>query len=243
MDQDRGVASILIVDDDSDIRTLLASFLETHGFSVTKARDGVEMQHCLAQGHHDLAILDLMLPGQDGLDLCRQLRQRSAMPVIMLTARTEETDRIVGLEIGADDYVTKPFNPRELLARIRAVLRRSAGAMALPGGAPPLRGYRFEGWTLSLERRELTNTAGVMVDLSTGEFDLLLAFLEAPNRVLTREHLLDAARNQPDTVFDRAIDVQVSRLRKKIEPAEASLPMIRTVRGAGYLFAPRVMRA
>jgi two-component system OmpR family response regulator len=243
MEQDRSVASILIVDDDNDIRTLLASFLETQGFSVTKARDGIEMQHCLDERAHDLAILDLMLPGQDGLDLCRQLRQRSGMPVIMLTARTEETDRIVGLEIGADDYVTKPFNPRELLARIRAVLRRSGGAMAAPGGSPPGHTYRFEGWTLSLERRELTNPAGVMVDLSTGEFDLLLAFLESPNRVLTREHLLNAARNQPDAVFDRAIDVQVSRLRKKIEPGELSPPMIRTVRGAGYLFMPRVARA
>ncbi|MCZ8185724.1 MAG: response regulator transcription factor [Beijerinckiaceae bacterium] len=243
MEQDRFVASILIVDDDSDIRTLLGSFLETHGFSVTKARDGAEMQLCLARSHHDLAILDLMLPGQDGLELCRQLRQRSAMPIIMLTARTEETDRIVGLEIGADDYVTKPFNPRELLARIRAVLRRSSGMPAPDAGAAPLRGYRFEGWTLSPERRELTNPAGVMVDLSTGEFDLLLAFLEAPNRVLTREHLLDAARSQPEAVFDRAIDVQVSRLRKKIEPGEDSPPMIRTVRGAGYLFVPRVSRA
>lgn len=240
MDQDRGVASILIVDDDNDIRTLLGSFLEKHGFSVTKARDGVEMQACLARSPHDLAILDLMLPGQDGLELCRQLRQRSTIPVIMLTARTEETDRIVGLEIGADDYVTKPFNPRELLARIRAVLRRSAGMTAPDAGTAPTRGYRFEGWTLSPERRELTNPAGVMVDLSTGEFDLLLAFLESPNRVLTREHLLDAARSQPEAVFDRAIDVQVSRLRKKIEPDEDSPPMIRTVRGAGYLFVPRV---
>lgn len=243
MNHDRHVASILIVDDDSDIRTLLASFLETHGFSVTKARDGVEMQDRLGHGRYDLAILDLMLPGQDGLDLCRQLRQRSAMPVIMLTARAEETDRIVGLEIGADDYVTKPFNPRELLARIRAVLRRSGPGGALAGSTLLQRGYRFEGWTLSPERRELVNPAGVMVDLSTGEFDLLLAFLEAPNRVLSREHLLDAARTQPETVFDRAIDVQVSRLRKKIEPEEDGTPMIRTVRGVGYLFAPRVMRA
>jgi two-component system OmpR family response regulator len=161
----------------------------------------------------------------------------------MLTARTEETDRIAGLELGADDYVTKPFNPRELLARIRAVLRRTGSANAPAGSMPQLRTYRFEGWALLPERRELTNPAGVMVDLSTGEFDLLLAFLEAPNRVLTREHLLDAARSQPDSVFDRAIDVQVSRLRKKIEPGEASPPMIRTIRGAGYMFVPRVTRA
>lgn len=242
MDQDRGVASILVVDDDSDIRTLLASFLETHGFSVTKARDGSEMQLCLEEGRPDLAILDLMLPGEDGLDLCRQLRQRSSMPIIMLTARAEETERIVGLEIGADDYVTKPFNPRELLARIRAVLRRTGAGPAVSIGSAPARNYRFEGWTLSLERRELTDPAGVMVDLSTGEFDLLLAFLEAPNRVLTREQLLDAARSQPDAVFDRAIDVQLSRLRKKIEPEETSPPMVRTIRGAGYLFVPKVTR-
>lgn len=240
MDQDKGVASILIVDDDTDIRTLLASFLEMQGFSVAKARDGIEMQLCLEQARYDLAILDLMLPGQDGLELCRKLRQQSTMPVIMLTARTEETDRIAGLEIGADDYVTKPFNPRELLARIRAVLRRTGAGSGIAGA---IRSYCFEGWALSLERRELTNPAGVMVDLSTGEFDLLLAFLEAPNRVLTREHLLDAARSQPDAVFDRAIDVQVSRLRKKIEPGEAATPMIRTVRGAGYLFVPKVTRA
>jgi two-component system OmpR family response regulator len=164
------------------------------------------------------------------------------MPVIMLTARTEETDRIIGLELGADDYVTKPFNPRELLARIRAVLRRSGGGPSTPGGPLPVRSYRFDGWTLSLERRELINPAGVMVDLSTGEFDLLRAFLEAPNRVLTREHLLDAANSQPDAVFDRAIDVQVSRLRKKIEPGAGDPAMIRTVRGAGYLFVPRVTR-
>jgi two-component system, OmpR family, response regulator len=243
IEQDKGVASILVVDDDNDIRMLLASFLEAHGFVVAKARDGTEMRACLEKGSFDLCILDLMLPGQDGLELCRQLRQRSYMPVIMLTARTEEMDRIVGLEIGADDYVTKPFNPRELLARVRAVLRRTSDIMPAAGGAPSVRAYRFEGWTLSLERRELTNPTGVMVDLSTGEFDLLQAFLEAPNRVLTREHLLDAARSQPDAVFDRAIDVQVSRLRKKIEPRESSSPLIRTVRGTGYMFVPKVTRA
>ncbi len=241
MNQNGSVASILVVDDDHDLRTLLASFLETHGFAVATARDGSQMQRLIEQGRYDLAILDLMLPGQDGLELCRLLRQRSNMPVIMLTARAEETDRIVGLEIGADDYVTKPFNPRELLARIRAVLRRTGGGMAAAPSAT-LRAYRFEGWSLSLERRELTDPAGVMVDLSPGEFDLLVAFLEAPNRVLTRDHLLEAGRSQPDAVFDRAIDVQVSRLRKKIEPGEQSPAMIRTIRGAGYLFMPKVTR-
>lgn len=243
MEQDKGVASILVVDDDNDIRMLLASFLEAHGFSVAKARDGAEMRAHLGKRSFDLCILDLMLPGQDGIELCRQLRQGSTMPIIMLTARAEETDRIVGLEIGADDYVTKPFNPRELLARVRAVLRRAGSLVPAAGGAPSVRAYQFEGWTLSLERRELTNPAGVLVDLSTGEFDLLQAFLEAPNRVLTREHLLDAARSQPDAVFDRAIDVQVSRLRKKIEPGESRSPLIRTVRGAGYMFVPKVTRA
>lgn len=240
MAQDKGVASILVVDDDSDIRTLLASFLEAHGYSVAMARDGSQMQRLLEQGRYDLAILDLMLPGQDGLELCRLLRQRSNMPVIMLTARAEETDRIVGLEIGADDYVTKPFNPRELLARIRAVLRRSGDSQRSSDASA--RFYRFEGWSLSLDRRELTNPAGIMIDLSTGEFDLLMAFLEAPNRVLSREHLLEAARSQPEAVFDRAIDVQVSRLRKKIEPDEESPVMIRTIRGVGYLFVPKVTR-
>lgn len=234
--------SILIVDDDQEIRSLLANFLESHGFTVSTARDGPEMQRRLEHGRHDLAILDLMLPGPDGLELCRLIRQRSAMPIIMLTARAEDTDRIVGLELGADDYVTKPFNPRELLARIRAVLRRTGGKLATLGGEQPVRGYRFEGWVLSLERRELVNPAGVMVDLSTGEFDLLTAFLEAPNRVLTRDHLLDVARSQPDAVFDRAIDVQVSRLRKKIEPRDTDPAMIRTIRGAGYLFVPKVTR-
>lgn len=236
------MTSILIVDDDHDIRTLLAAFLESNGFTVEMARDGVGMQRLLAQTTFDLVILDLMLPGQDGVALCRDIRRHSAVPIIMLTARSEDSDRIAGLETGADDYVTKPFNPRELLARIRAVLRR-AGQGVAEASQFALPGYRFEGWTLSTERRELLDPRGVMVDLSTGEYDLLAAFLEAPNRVLSREQLLDAARAQPDAVFDRAIDVQVSRLRKKIEPLADSPPMIRTVRGAGYMFVPRVTRA
>lgn len=235
------MTSILIVDDDRDIRTLLAAFLEANGFLVRMARDGAEALRLMGEDAFHLAILDVMLPGQDGIDLCRDIRTRSTMPIIMLTARAEDADRIVGLEIGADDYVTKPFNPRELLARIRAVLRRS-GTVPEPSGAAPSRRYCFEDWTLSAERRELLNPDGVMVDLLTGEYDLLLAFLEAPNRVLSREQLLDAARAQPDAVFDRAIDVQVSRLRKKIEPHEHSPAMIRTIRGAGYMFVPKVSR-
>lgn len=235
------MTSILIVDDDRDIRTLLAAFLESNGFSVGMARDGAEAQRLMAHAVFDLAILDLMLPGQDGLELCRDIRRESTMPIIMLTARAEDADRIAGLEIGADDYVTKPFNPRELMARVRAVLRRSGAGLKPSSGEAP-GGFSFEGWTLSIERRELLNPDGVMVDLSTGEYDLLFAFLEAPNRVLSREQLLDAARAQPDAVFDRAIDVQVSRLRKKIEPHAESPAMIRTIRGAGYMFVPKVSR-
>ena len=235
--------SILIVDDDRDIRALLAAFLEANGCVVRTAADGGGMHRLLDESTFDLAILDVMLPGQDGLDLCRALRKVSAMPIIMLTARAEEADRIVGLEIGADDYVTKPFNPRELLARIRAVLRRTRGNTSGRPQGHAQRAYRFEGWVLTLDRRELVNPDGVMVDLSTGEYELLVAFLEAPNRVLSRDQLLESARSQPDSVFDRAIDVQVSRLRRKIEPNETSAPMIRTIRGAGYMFAPKVVRA
>lgn len=233
--------SILIVDDDRDIRALLAAFLESNGYVVETAAEGADMRRRLQATAFDLVILDRMLPGEDGLSLCRAIRERGGPSIIMLTALGEDQDRIAGLETGADDYVTKPFNPRELLARVRAVLRRS-GAAVDPGATALRPVFRFEGWELSPERRELIRPDGVMVDLSTGEYDLLLAFLEAPNRVLTREHLLDAARAEPDAVFDRAIDVQVSRLRKKIEPDDAAVTMIRTVRGAGYLFVPKVER-
>lgn len=240
-----GGERILVVDDDGEIRSLVARFLRELGHEVATARDGVEMRERLGRSSFDLIILDVMLPGTGGLDLCREIRARSAVPVIMLTARGDELDRVLGLEIGADDYVAKPFSPRELAARIRAVLRR-----ARPGGADggaatarPTRMLRFAGWTLDTMRRELTNPAGVLVDVSTGEYDLLLAFLEAPNRVLSRDHLLEASRHRLAEGFDRSVDVQVSRLRRKIEPGERAPEMIRTVRGAGYLFAPDVERA
>jgi two-component system OmpR family response regulator len=193
------------------------------------------MQH----GAIDLVVLDLMLPGTNGLDLCRELRRTSSVPVIMLTAKGDEIDRIVGLEVGADDYLAKPFNPRELLARINAVLRRSQGKIG-KAMAPTGRTIAFAGWKLDTLKRELTDPNGVVVDLSTGEYELLLTFLEAPQRVLSRDYLLDAARNRAADPYDRAIDVQVSRLRRKIE---TSGEMIRTVRGAGYLFAPDVSRS
>jgi two-component system OmpR family response regulator len=230
---------ILVVDDDGQIRTLIAKFLRDNGFRVSAARDGIEMQEALRQGGHDLVVLDLMLPGTNGLDLCRELRRTSDIPVIMLTAKGDETDRIVGLEVGADDYLPKPFNPRELLARIKAVMRRGVVGMARSGGAVPARTIGFEGWRLDTLRRELHDPSGLLIDLSTGEYDLLLAFLEAPNRILTRDYLLDAARNRSMEAFDRAIDVQVSRLRRKIETKGE---IIKTVRGAGYMFLPQVER-
>ena len=230
-------ASILVVDDDGQILQLVARFLRANGFRVHTARDGREMQSGLAEIGADLIVLDLMLPGTSGLDLCRELRKTSDIPVIMLTAKGEEVDRIIGLEVGADDYLPKPFNPRELLARINAVLRRtSAGPQA---SIRRSRILGFANWQLDVLKRELTSPVGVVVDLSTGEYDLLLTFLEAPQRVLSRDYLLDAARNRALEPFDRAIDVQVSRLRRKFGD---SGELIKTVRGAGYLFASDVER-
>lgn len=232
-------AHILVVDDDAQIRQLAAKLLRDHGYRASMARDGREMWQVLEAGSVELVILDVMLPGGNGLDLCRELRRTSALPVIMLTALGSDTDRIVGLEIGADDYLAKPFNPRELLARINAVLRRSRAA----GGAAAASRHVlcFEGWTLDTRRRELTNPAGVIVDLSTGEYDLLLTFLEQPQRVLSRDQLMDAAKHRIATGFDRAIDIQVSRLRKKLDSAEDGQRMIKTIRGSGYLFVPAVI--
>ena len=234
---------VLIVDDDAEIRNLAAKFLRTHGHRVTAVRDGREMWPTLKSAAVDLIVLDVMLPGSNGLDLCRELRKTSRIPIIMLTALGADTDRIVGLELGADDYLAKPFNPRELLARIHAVLRRAQSAGQ---GTAPVKsnGTRlvFEEWTLDLMRRELLNPQGVVVDLSTGEYDMLLTFLEAPQRVLTREQLLDGAKNRVATGFDRVIDVQVSRLRRKIEASEDSQAMIKTIRGVGYMFVPVVRR-
>ncbi len=232
-------AHILVVDDDGQIRHLVAKFLRENGFRVTAARDGREMRQVLKDGAIDLVVLDVMLPGPDGLDLCRELRKTSSLPIVMLTARGSDTDRIIGLELGADDYLAKPFNPRELLARIKAVLRR-ASSQSTP--REPGNAFRFEGWNLDTLRRELTNPQGVVVDLSTGEYDLLLTFLEAPQRVLSRDQLMDAAKHRLATGFDRAIDVQVSRLRRKIDSSEEGQAMIKTVRGTGYFFVPAVTR-
>lgn len=231
---------VLLVDDDSDIRHLTSKFLRQSGFRVTPVRDGREMREVMKSTQIDLVILDLMLPGTSGLDLCRELRSTSSIPIVILTARGEETDRVVGLELGADDYLSKPGSPRELAARIRAVLRRT---MVEPNRDHEKWRFVFEGWTLDSRRRELTDSRGVVIDLSSSEYDLLLTFVEAPQRVLTREHLLDSARNRISTGFDRAIDVQISRLRRKLASCPGGDDIIKTIRGAGYMFTPGVMRA
>ncbi len=233
-----GSCSILVVDDDGQILQLVAGFLRNNGCRVHTARNGVEMREALASVEVDLIILDLMLPGEGGLELCRELRKSSGVPIIILSAKGEEVDRIVGLEVGADDYLPKPFNPRELLARIAAVLRRYRG-QAQPAGTRPQRALSFAGWKLDTLKRELTDPDGVVVDLSTGEYELLLALLEAPQRVLSREYLLDASRLRPMEAFDRAVDVQVFRLRRKLGD---NGELIKTVRGIGYLLAADVAR-
>ena len=231
---------LLLIDDDREIRELLARFLEKHGFRVTAARDGREARRTWPSGSFQLVVLDLMLPGESGLDLARWLRQHSDVPIVMLTAMGDETDRIIGLELGADDYLPKPFNPRELLARIRAVLRRSTDS---PGaGGPAAHSYAFAGWTLNTLRRELRSPDGVEVPLTGGEYDLLAAMVERANRVLTRDMLLDLLRGRQAGPFDRAIDVAVSRLRRKLDNGSPA-QVIKTVRGGGYVLAAEVVRS
>jgi two-component system OmpR family response regulator len=234
---DQTVPHILVVDDDREIRDLLNRFLVKHGLRVSTARDGIEMTRILDGAAIDLVVLDLMLPGEDGLSLCRKLRSTTNLPVIMLTAMGEDTDRIVGLEMGADDYLPKPFNPRELLARIKAVLRR---VQSLPAASPKGDTARFDGWILDLGTRRLTSPQGEEVELSTGEYDLLLAFATHPRRVLSRDQLLDLARGRTAAPFDRSVDIQVMRLRRKIEADPKEPRLIKTVRGGGYMFAAEV---
>jgi two-component system OmpR family response regulator len=233
---------ILVVDDDREIRDLLAKFLERQRLRVTAARDGKEARRAFMNGHFQLVVLDLMMPGEDGLELARWLRNESKVPIIMLTAMAEETDRIIGLELGADDYVTKPFNPRELLARIRAVLRRT-GETEEKGPEGGARTYRFSGWLLETARRRLLDPAGVEVAITGGEYELLVALLDRPNRVLTRDMLLDLLRGRQAGPFDRAIDVAVSRLRRKLEDDGRNSQLIKTVRGGGYVLSTPVERA
>ena len=235
-------AHILIVDDDRELLRLLGRFLERHGLRVSTARNGREMRQALADWRIDLIVLDLMLPGDSGLDLCRQLRATSDVPIIMLTAMGEETDRIIGLEMGADDYLPKPCSPRELLARIRSVLRRTRANA--PSGRARAKGvFEFDGWRLDVGRRRLLSPQGLVVDLTPSEFDLLVAFAERPQQVLSREQLLDLAHGRGAAPFDRTIDIQVSRLRRKIETDPKHPQMIVTVRAGGYVFTPSVVHA
>ncbi len=232
---------VLIVDDDRELRELLARFLERNRFRVSAVRDAREARRAWPHAHFHLVVLDLMLPGEGGLDLARWMRGQSDVPIIMLTAMGEETDRIIGLELGADDYVSKPFNPRELLARIRAVLRR-AGEPVERREAIGARALCFSGWTLEPARRRLINPEGVEVPLTGGEYDLLLALVERANRVLTRDMLLDLLRGRQAGPFDRAIDVAISRLRRKLDDDGRRAQLIKTVRGGGYVLATTIER-
>jgi len=232
---------ILIVDDHCEMRDLVSRALAKEGFRVSTAANGKAMRKLLSGANIDLILLDLMLPGEDGLSLCRSLRAESDVPIIMLTAKGDEVDRVIGLEMGADDYLPKPFGSRELIARIRAVLRRNrVREPAAPKDKP--KRYRFERWTFDVDKRELVGTDGVAVPLSTGEFDLLLALVEHPQRTLSRDQLLDLARHRSANAFDRSMDTQVSRLRKKVERDAGEPTIIKTVWGGGYIFTPEVSR-
>src|SRR5262245_20190738 len=226
---------VLAVDDDPTIRELMADYLGQNGFRVTAVADGRAMQSVLAEAVVDLIVLDLRLQAEDGMTLARRLRDESVIPIIMLTGRSEEADRVMGLELGADDYLTKPFSPRELLARIRTVLRRRR-AEVRQGRPEGIRAYRFDGCELNLNTRRLTSREGRTITLSNGEFSLLVVLLGAPERILTRDQLLDLSRLHNDEVYNRTIDAQIMRLRRKIEPDPAAPRYIRTERGAGYVF-------
>ena len=234
--------TILLIEDEEDIATLVRTYLEKDGFSVIWAARGVEGLQELERNDIRLAILDLQLPDADGLDLCRAIRDRSRLPIVILTARDEEIDRIIGLELGADDYVAKPFGRPELLARIRAVLRRTAVAPTATA-AERAQVLTFAGWRLDLRSRQLTDPGGAAVDLSGAEHDLLMVFLEHPGRVLGREQILEMSRGRLAAPSDRSVDTLVSRLRRKLEPPEGTLPVIKTVRGSGYMMAAKVERA
>jgi two-component system OmpR family response regulator len=233
---------VLIVDDDAEIRDLLSRFLSKHDFRVTTAKDGREMRQAFEDWSFDLVVLDLMMPGEDGLSLCRQIRSESAIPIIMLTAMGEEVDRIIGLEVGADDYMAKPFNPRELAARIKAVLRRSTSAGGTESAEARAARLAFAGFELNPATRTLKRD-GSDIPLTAGEYDLLIAFVDHPRRVLNRDQLLDMARGRAAIPFDRSIDVQVGRLRRKIEDDPKNPNLIKTVRGGGYMFTAEVNHA
>jgi DNA-binding response OmpR family regulator len=242
---DPQATNILVVDDDARVRTMLVRYLETEGFSVRQAGNGHELRKCLADSAVDLILLDIGLPGEDGLTLAREVRSRSDVGIIMLTGRTDLIDRVVGLEAGADDYLAKPFHLREILARVRSVLRRrraSAPPASKAVPSQPAAAYRFEGWEVQSRKRRVIAPDGQEVVLTTAEFDLLLAFLAAPGEVLDRDRLMELAKGRAWAALDRSVDQQVARLRRKIEPDPQNPSLVKSVRGAGYLFAADVRR-
>lgn len=229
---------ILVVEDDREVSALVARFLRTNDMRVSMANGSRAMDKVLEESRIDLVVLDLMLPGEDGLSICRRLRALSCMPIIMLTAKAEDVDRIIGLEMGADDYLTKPFNPRELLARIRSVLRRSSGNPVEAATTGNL--LTFDGWRLDRHTRQLHNADGARVALTGAEFDLLLVFCERPRRVLRRDQLIDLTQGRAANPFERSIDILVSRLRQKVEKDPKEPVLFQTIRSGGYMFSPEV---
>ena len=230
---------VLVVDDDPQIRSMLQRYLEDNGYRVDSADGGTAMMRVLDRKHTDLIVLDVMMPGEDGISLCRRVRTNSAVPIILLTAASNDTDRIIGLEVGADDYLAKPFNPRELLARMRAVLRRYNGSLMPP---PPevLQVGIFENWRIDIRKRTLFNAEGKLVDLTSNEFDLLCVFVQKPQTLLSRDRLLELIHGRHSNQLYRSIDVQISRLRRKIELDPDAPQLIKTMRSEGYLFAAAV---
>ena len=228
---------ILVIDDDADLRDLLVEYLTDNSMRVSGAASGQAMFELIDREAIDLVLLDLKLPGEDGMQLARTLRERATVPIVLLTGRHEEADRVMGLELGADDYVTKPFSPRELLARLRAVLRRYQVQATLPERDSSRRAFRFAGWEFNLRTRRLTAADGHSVELSNGEFSLLNALCRAPERVLSRDQLLSLSRLHEAEVYDRSVDVQIRRLRVKIEQDATAPTLIKTERGAGYVLA------
>ncbi len=229
---------ILLIEDDVEIGSMVSRFMTDHGFRVTRALDGRTLDRVMANSRVDLVVLDVMLPGEDGLSICRRLRSKSTVPIIMLTALGTETDRIVGLEMGADDYLPKPFSTRELLARVRAVLRRGQIADAAQSERPV--SMAFDGWRLDTATRQLFDQSGTRVPLTSGEFNMLVVFCQNARKVLSRDQLLDMLHGRAAAVFDRSIDIQVSRLRRKIEPDPKEPTLVKTVRYGGYMFTPKV---
>jgi DNA-binding response OmpR family regulator len=233
-------AHVLAIDDDPSVRKMIADYLGDNEMRVTALAGGREVAEIMQRETIDLVVLDWRLPGEDGMDIARRLRAESHVPIIMLTGRKDEADRVMGLELAADDYLTKPFSPRELLARIRALLRRARAQETVADGLQKLRAYRFAGYELNVRLRRLVAPGGANVPLTNAEFNLLAAFLASPQRVLSRDQLLGLSRLHNDEVYDRSVDVQVGRLRKKIQPGKDPVELIRTERGAGYVFTAPV---